>query len=68
MKTIEEVNIFIRITNFDRLRWIVENFIEHKPSGYNGCDYARFDGHLKTDEANFIKAVDAEIAKERSNK
>lgn len=53
------------ITDTDRLEWIVENFVEFLPEGYDGCDYSRFDGFLKSDDDNFINAIDTEIMRQR---
>lgn len=56
------------ITDADRLAWVVENFAEFLPAGYNGDPKGRYEGFLRTDERNFVEAVDTAILKEREVK
>ncbi|MGZ8158364.1 MAG: hypothetical protein ACXWT4_06100 [Methylobacter sp.] len=47
-----------------RLDWFQENIVFHKPAGYDGCDYGRFDIWWKSETNDLRDAIDAAIEKE----
>lgn len=48
-----------------RLDWFQDNIADHKPGGYDGLPYGRFDIVWKSETNDIRKAIDAAMAKEQ---
>jgi hypothetical protein len=50
-----------------RLDWFQENIVEHKPGGYDGCAFGRFDIWWKSETNDLRDAIDLAMSKESDN-
>lgn len=50
-----------------RLDWFQENIVEHKPGGYDGCAFGRFDIWWKSETNDLRDAIDLARSKESDN-